>query len=334
MTKNYKILFLIILIFSTLLSISSPSWFVMWISLEINLLSIIPLMSNQNNIYQAESSMKYFIVQTIASSILLFSLIIKDQPINNELLSMQSLMFTSSLMMKMGMAPFHFWLPEVMEGLTWENCLILATWQKIAPSCLLMYEINLNLLTILIILSSSMISSLMSLKQTSMRKIMAYSSINHMAWMLSSMSISSHLWIIYFLIYSLTNVLLMMTFKILNINKITQMFNPNFNKSLSKFLFSMNLLSMGGLPPFIGFMPKWFTTMSMSSTMLFMLILTMIIFTLIMLYVYMRLGFPSQMFKNKKTSLKFKIKLMTWMPTLNFILITGLTILPSFTYLI
>lgn len=291
-------------------------------------------MSNQNNIYQAESRIKYFIVQTIASSILLFSLIIKDQPINNELLRIQSLIFTSSLIIKIGIAPFHFWLPEVIEGLTWENCLILATWQKIAPSCLLIYEINLNLLTILIILSSSIIRRLISLKQTRIRKIIAYSSINHIAWILSSISISSHLWIIYFLIYSLTNVLLIITFKILNINKITQIFNPNFNKRLRKFLFSINLLSIGGLPPFIGFIPKWFTTISISSTILFILILTIIIFTLIILYVYIRLGFPSQIFKNKKTSLKFKIKLITWMPTLNFILITGLTILPSFTYLI
>jgi NADH-ubiquinone oxidoreductase chain 2 len=65
------------LIGGILISISANSWLGAWIGLEINLISFIPLISSQENIFTTEASLKYFIIQALASSTLLFLVLIK-----------------------------------------------------------------------------------------------------------------------------------------------------------------------------------------------------------------------------------------------------------------
>ena len=76
-SNSTKILLLITLVGDVLLSVSSNSWLWAWIGLEINLISFIPLMSNVKNMYNTEASLKYFIVQVLASATLLFTVVIK-----------------------------------------------------------------------------------------------------------------------------------------------------------------------------------------------------------------------------------------------------------------
>nr|ARH54637.1 NADH dehydrogenase subunit 2 [Schizotus pectinicornis] len=292
MLKLYKILFFNMMIFGTLISISAYSWFSMWMGLEINLLSIIPLLNSVKNIYSSEASLKYFITQVLASLILIFSIIMmlmNTEFIAPELNSSYLLMLNSALMIKLGAAPFHFWFPEVMEGLNWMNCLILLTWQKIAPMILIMnLEYNFNFL-LMIILFSLIISIFMSFNQMSLRKIMTFSSINHISWMISAMLISFSIWLIYFSIYMIITFNIIMIFYIFNIYYFNQINNfLNFNKNL-KFFLMMNFMSLGGLPPFLGFFSKWIVINWLILNNYFIMIFFLIIFTLIMLYIYIRM---------------------------------------------
>nr|QVM79283.1 NADH dehydrogenase subunit 2 [Rhagium fortecostatum] len=296
MFKFYKILFFKTLIIGTLISISSYSWMSMWMGLEINLLSMIPLLSDEKNIYPSESALKYFITQSLASIILLFSIIMMLNlkeffPQNSNFYMM--IIMNSALFTKMGAAPFHAWFPEVMEGLNWMNCLLMLTWQKVAPMILLMYNLKMTLFMSCVIIFSSVISGILGLNQISLRKIMAYSSINHIGWMIASMLNFSIIWIIYFFIYSIITINIISIFKLFNIFYLKQLFNTlNFNKNL-KFFFMLNFLSLGGLPPFLGFFPKWLTVNNLIFSNFLVITLLLIVFTLITLFFYLRITFMS-----------------------------------------
>nr|AND96289.1 NADH deshydrogenase subunit 2 [Onthophagus baolocensis] len=289
--KFNQLIFSLTLIIGTLIAISSNSWMGMWLGLEINLLSIIPLMSNTNNSMAAEAAMKYFITQALASLIFLLSLILMSinsyYYLNDNFISM---IFYSSLCMKMSAAPFHFWFPEIMEGLSWSNSLIMLTWQKIAPLILISYsKFSSFKFMIMIIIISTIISGIMGMNQTNMRKILAFSSINHISWMLSSMLFFETIWIFYFMTYSIISFNIIMILKKLNVSHLNQLFTSISNFPLIKFFFMLNFMSLGGLPPFIGFLPKWLTIQMMIKMNMFFTSLIIILMTLITLFFYMRI---------------------------------------------
>nr|UMB89173.1 NADH dehydrogenase subunit 2 [Coptodryas elegans] len=302
MAKFFKLLFYLTLIMGTLISISSMSWFYSWMGLEINLLSFIPLMKTTNNKYSSESITKYFMTQAMASFIMLFSIIMytNSKEFNFELNNMSSMMMSSAIFMKMGAAPLHFWLPEVASGISWNSNFILLTWQKIAPMILLSYLNMIPNLMMMFIIISSITGSLMGLNQTCLRKILAYSSINHISWMLASMMCSMNTWLVYFLIYSLTNLAIINSFNLWKTMFISQI--NNIKNSSSKMIFMLNFLSLGGLPPFTGFIPKWITINQLTNQSLYFLTTMLITFTLITLFFYLRISMSSLLLYSKTTN--------------------------------
>nr|CAB4244808.1 unnamed protein product [Chrysodeixis includens] len=288
--------FLFILFFSTLISISSNSWFGCWIGLEINLLSFIPLISNSSNLLATEASLKYFLTQSIASINFLFTILIKlilmkNFEMNNYFIP---IMMNSSMLMKMGSAPFHFWFPNIVEGLSWFNNFILMTWQKITPMILLSYYFNKNFIFNIIILNI-IIGAIGGLNQTSLRKIMAFSSINNLGWMLMSIMISENLWMFYLMLYSFLISIMCFLFSILNMFFINQLFINNMNFFI-KINLLINFMSLGGLPPFIGFFPKWIIINFLINNNMYLMTFIFILMSLIMLFFYIRIIYSSFMF--------------------------------------
>nr|YP_010373916.1 NADH dehydrogenase subunit 2 [Coomaniella dentata]UPI13497.1 NADH dehydrogenase subunit 2 [Coomaniella dentata] len=330
MMNFYKTLFILSTLTGTIISISATSWVGMWLGLEINLLSIIPLMNDNKNLFSTEASLKYFITQAMASAILLLAVIIMMSKINIQYeMNLEYpliLMLNSSLLTKMGAAPFHFWFPEVIEGLSWFNSFMLLTWQKIAPMALLMYNVNLKNFLSFIIIFCMLISSIVGLNQTSLRKILAYSSINHIGWMISSLLFFQNIWMYYFLIYTLITINIVLIFKLMNVFYLKQLFSTlNFNKMV-KLFFILNFLSLGGLPPFLGFLTKWMTIQALINSNLIMLALVMIILTLITLFFYIRITFSSLLLSETEISSylensKFNNMIII---TLNFISLSSL----------
>nr|YP_010169246.1 NADH dehydrogenase subunit 2 [Sarcophaga tsinanensis]QRZ04168.1 NADH dehydrogenase subunit 2 [Sarcophaga tsinanensis]UFH78325.1 NADH dehydrogenase subunit 2 [Sarcophaga tsinanensis] len=292
--NSSKIVFLMILMMGTLISISANSWLGAWMGLEINLLSFIPLMSD-NKLMSTEASLKYFLTQALASSVFLFATILfllNSNKLNSNFL--MEMMIFSSLLLKSGSAPFHFWFPNVMEGLSWLNALILMTWQKIAPLMLISYVIFKPLIIISIILSS-LIGALGGLNQTSLRKLMAYSSINHLGWMLTAMYNSNLMWMTYFIFYTFLTFTMIFMFNMFKTSHINQLFTLAFYSKTMKFFLFFNLLSLGGLPPFLGFLPKWLVIQSLTMNNQLFLLTFMVLMTLITLYFYMRLSYSAFM---------------------------------------
>nr|QNE85937.1 NADH dehydrogenase subunit 2 [Euphylidorea dispar] len=301
MFKNsVKILFMFTLISGSLITISANSWLGAWIGLEINLLSFIPLMIDSNNMMSTEATLKYFLTQALASALFLFSIIMykytENMIFNDNLLYNKILMINSTLLLKSGAAPFHFWFPGVMEGLNWMNNLILMTWQKIAPMMLISYNINSKLIMIIIILSI-MTGSLGGLNQVSLKKIMAFSSINHLGWMLAAMMINDNLWELYFYMYSFLSFTLIFMFNTFNLYHIKQTFSMFLFNPIIKFCLFISLLSLGGLPPFLGFLPKWLVMEMLVEMKFLFLLMVMVMMTLITLYFYIRICYSAFMLK-------------------------------------
>nr|YP_009743927.1 NADH dehydrogenase subunit 2 [Protambulyx eurycles]QIE12701.1 NADH dehydrogenase subunit 2 [Protambulyx eurycles] len=315
--NSNKMFFLFILFFSTMISVSSNSWFGCWIGLEINLLSFIPLITNSNNLMSSEASLKYFLTQSIASMNFLFSIMIKMTLMKNfEMNNFISTMINSTLLMKMGSAPFHFWFPNISEGLSWFNNFILMTWQKITPMILLSYYLNMNFLYYIIMLNT-MIGALGGINQTSLRKMMAFSSINNLGWMIFSIMISENLWMFYFFMYSMLIMIMFFLFYIMNMFYIDQLFINNINFMI-KLNLLINFLSLGGLPPFIGFLPKWIIINFLMINKLYIMTLIMLMSSLITIYFYIRIIYSSFLFNYIKMKW-FKIFLKNnFMKLINF----------------
>nr|YP_009351716.1 NADH dehydrogenase subunit 2 [Thoracotermes macrothorax]AQP30481.1 NADH dehydrogenase subunit 2 [Thoracotermes macrothorax] len=297
-SNSTKVLLLITLMGGMLVSVSSNSWLGAWIGLEINLMSFIPLMSNVKNMYNTEASLSYFIVQVLASATLLFMVAMKT--LTEDLFTFDSnpyapMVISTPLLLKSGAAPLHWWFPGVMEGLSWENCALLMTVQKAAPLMLMSYLIEINIFTLMIILMSTIVGSIGGLNQTSMRKILTYSSINHTGWMLIALSTSENMWMMYFMIYSTLAVTVVLTIKLSGTSFINQTMMTNSDITMTKFMMFTSLLSLGGLPPFLGFLPKWIIIQAMIMNNLAPLATIVVMTSLITLYYYLKISYSSFM---------------------------------------
>lgn len=315
-----------------MIAVSSTAWFRIWIGLEINLLSFIPLIIRSKNLFSSESSLKYFLTQALASAIFLFSIILLYLFINYkmDLLYFRNILISSTIILKIGAAPFHFWFPRVIEGLNWQSNLLLITWQKIAPLIILSYTITINNLLIIII-CSIIFGRIGGINQTSLRKLIAFSSINHLGWIIAGIINNENIWLTYFLFYRFLNfsvVSLFHNFKLFHINQTYGIFQNNKFFSVSIIIL---LLSLGGLPPFLGFLPKWLIIETLSQNNIFRTIVFMLFITLITLYFYMRITYASLLLGHTNINWKFKINLLTkdkiLLINLNFVSLTGLLII-------
>nr|YP_010586212.1 NADH dehydrogenase subunit 2 [Gumaga orientalis]UZZ43974.1 NADH dehydrogenase subunit 2 [Gumaga orientalis] len=291
--KYNKFMFFMILIMTTLYATSSNSWINIWMSMEINMMSFIPLMLKINNLMSSKSMITYFIMQAIASMNFLFIILLKMIQFKwfNQTLMISSMILNISLLMKMGMAPFYHWFPITMKNLSWLNCFILSTWQKIIPMITLSYCMIYNIIIISIILSS-IISSLMSLNQNNLKLLMSFSSINHMSWMLSSMMINMNLWLLYLMLYMILNYIIMSSFNMSNLHTIMEIYMIK-NFYYYKMLIMMNFLSLSGLPPFLGFLPKLLVINLLINNNNILITSILIMTSLINMFIYIRITFTS-----------------------------------------
>nr|ALA99363.1 NADH dehydrogenase subunit 2 [Anourosorex squamipes] len=284
----------------TLIVTMSSHWFMIWIGFEMNMLAFIPLLIKNYNPRSMEASTKYFMTQATASMILMLAIIMNlihegQWTISNISNPTASILMTMALVMKLGLSPFHFWVPEVTQGVSLSSGMILLTWQKIAPLSVFYQiypSINLNL-----ILSMSLLSILIGgwggLNQTQLRKIMAYSSIAHMGWMTAIMTYEPTIMLLNLFIYITMTISTFMLF-IFTSTTTTLSLSHAWNKMpLITFLIMMVMLSLGGLPPLTGFLPKWMIIQELAKNNSIILPTTMAILSLLNLFFYMRLTYST-----------------------------------------
>nr|YP_010692665.1 NADH dehydrogenase subunit 2 [Homoeocerus bipunctatus]WBV80553.1 NADH dehydrogenase subunit 2 [Homoeocerus bipunctatus] len=287
--NSHKMLFLSIMILSSLITLSSNNWLSMWMGLEMNLMSFIPLISKSKNKKSSQAMMIYFMAQSIGSMTFLFSVLMSPLAFMSiDMISeVSKMMMMISVMIKLGAAPFHMWLPEMMANLVWYECMLLMTWQKIAPLIVMSNMYPNEWFLYMFVIMSAAVGGIGGVNQTSLRKIMAYSSINHLSWMMMFMSMN-YSWYLYLIIYSMLIMMICIMFNNKNIYFISQLMNSSVSM-METSTFIMLFLSIGGLPPFLGFLPKWMVLQSMINSGLYMMMVAMLLLSLLPLFYYMRL---------------------------------------------
>nr|YP_010949709.1 NADH dehydrogenase subunit 2 [Hoplunnis tenuis]WMI35535.1 NADH dehydrogenase subunit 2 [Hoplunnis tenuis] len=280
----------------TTITFASSHWLLAWMGLEINTLAILPLMAQHHHPRAVEATTKYFLTQATAAALVLFSAMSNawmtgnweiQQPFHPTIIIVTML----ALGLKVGLAPMHFWLPEVLQGLDLTTGLILSTWQKLAPMVLI-YQLSMEInqpTMISIGLTSALIGGWGGLNQTQLRKILAYSSIAHMGWMMIVMSYAPSLMMLNLTIYITMTSAAFMMLKTASATKINTL-GTSWTKAPTLTVITMlTMLSLGGLPPMTGFMPKWLILQELTKQELPMTATLMAMTALLSLFFYMRI---------------------------------------------
>nr|YP_008239008.1 NADH dehydrogenase subunit 2 [Tor putitora]AGO89559.1 NADH dehydrogenase subunit 2 [Tor putitora] len=280
----------------TTLTFASSHWLLPWMGLEINTLAITPLMAQHHHPRAVEATTKYFLTQATAAAMILFASTTNawmtgEWSINDLSSPIASTMFMTALALKIGLAPMHFWMPEVLQGLDLLTGLILSTWQKLAPLALIIQtaqNVNPLLLTMLGILSA-LVGGWGGLNQTQLRKILAYSSIAHMGWMIIIIQYAPQLTMIALGTYIIMTSAAFLTLKTLTTTKMNTLATTWSKNPVLASTTALVLLSLGGLPPLTGFMPKWLILQELTKQDLPIIATIMALTALISLYFYLRL---------------------------------------------
>nr|AAT78261.1 NADH dehydrogenase subunit 2 [Anolis sagrei] len=322
----------------TIITMTSYHWLLAWIGLEINTLSIIPIISTTHHPRSTEAATKYFLTQAAASALILFSSMINAWETGTwditQLSSTPShILLTAALAMKLGLVPMHFWLPEVLQGSTLMTAFIITTWQKLAPMTLIYLTINSLSTTILLLmgLASTIIAGWAGLNQTQTRKIMAYSSIAHLGWMIAISSIMVNLMVMNLMIYLVMTSAL---FQALILFKLKTIQDTTTTWTMSPIITAMTmalLLSLGGLPPLTGFMPKWLILEELITQNLIPTATVMALSALLSLFFYLRLTYTTTLTLSPNTTptkFKWRLKLNQPTPPMLITAVTSILLLP------
>nr|YP_002808660.1 NADH dehydrogenase subunit 2 [Acipenser gueldenstaedtii]ACJ06201.1 NADH dehydrogenase subunit 2 [Acipenser gueldenstaedtii] len=280
----------------TTLTFASSHWLLAWMGLEISTLAIIPLMAQQHHPRAVEATTKYFLTQAAAAAMILFASTTNAWTTGEWNIQEMSnptalVLITMALALKIGLAPVHYWLPEVLQGLDLTTGLILSTWQKLAPFALI-YQISPMMnptLVIMLGLASTIIGGWGGLNQTQLRKILAYSSIAHLGWMMIVMQYSPNLAILNLILYITMTTATFLTFKNVASTKLSTLTLTWSKTPMMTTMAMMTLLSLGGLPPLTGFMPKWLILQELTKQDLPLTASIMALAALLSLFFYLRM---------------------------------------------
>nr|QNH73616.1 NADH dehydrogenase subunit 2 [Dicaeum minullum] len=293
-----KLIFVTSLILGTTITVSSNHWIMAWAGLEINTLAILPLISKSHHPRAIEAATKYFLVQAAASTLVLFSSMTNawytgQWDITQMTHPISCLILTSAISMKLGLVPFHFWFPEVLQGSPLITSLTLSTLMKFPPLTLLYMtspSLNSTLLTTLAILSAAL-GGWMGLNQTQIRKILAFSSIAHLGWMAIIITYHPKLTLLNFYLYSLMTAAVFLTLNSIKVVKLSTLMTTWTKSPALNTMLLLTLLSLAGLPPMTGFLPKWLIIQELTKQDMAPAATIMALLSLLGLFFYLRLAY-------------------------------------------
>nr|WNH38314.1 NADH dehydrogenase subunit 2 [Antennarius striatus] len=278
----------------TAVTLTSSHWLIAWIGLEINTLAFLPIIAKKSDPRAIEAATKYFLIQATAASMILFAAVVNAWltglwEIGQILPPYTSALFTLGLGLKIGLAPLHLWMPEVLQGTDLMTGLILCTWQKVAPFCLLFQLHLVPDIVVVLGLMSAFVGAWGGLNQTQLRKLLAYSSIAHLGWMLIVMQFSPSISLIAFLLYFIMTAAVFLGLTLTGSTTISALACTSTKSIMMSIMLPLTLLSLGGLPPLTGFMPKWLIIQELTKQDATTTAALMIIPSLLSLYFYLRI---------------------------------------------
>lgn len=226
---------LLLLACRILLALRSQRIFMFFLFLELRVISFLRRVETKSS-----GILNYFLVQRWSSLLVIIRFFVRR-------VYLKSLCFFRGVLVKLGGAPLHFWFPSISANLSWKDNLNLFIFIKILPLYLFFLNCKRDVRRILGVLNC-LVGLWGGLRVYCYRKILAYSSINHLGWILLR-AVKLEFLIFYFLCYSLINVAVILNLLKLNLNF--------YRERIPRTGLLISLLSLRGLPPLFGFVPKW-----------------------------------------------------------------------------
>ena len=270
--------FYFLLLVSIIISIRFNSRFIIWLRLEINMLRFLPIISSGLNI-ELENSVKYFLIQRWASIIFLISYFFCSYFINSI-----RILLILSIFIKLGISPFHTWFISILKTCSLYILMLLSSLQKIIPLIILnnvffffrtFYFCIIITIIFLVIILSSVIN---------INKLLALSSLGNILWLISSNLLSLKLMILFLTIYVFLLMGIYLFYNSFYYNLFIQINRINF---FDKIIIVLLFISLGGMPPLLGFLRKFLILKIIFIYENLILFLIIIFSSLVLLYHYM-----------------------------------------------
>nr|YP_009680078.1 NADH dehydrogenase subunit 2 [Parachtes romandiolae]QDP17904.1 NADH dehydrogenase subunit 2 [Parachtes romandiolae] len=256
-------------IYSFYLVFGFEEWFVVWLGLELNMISFLMLGHMMNNIMVIEAMVKYFFIQSLASGVIMGMMYF----------GWNFVVWSMVLTMKMGLGPFFGWYIKVVKSFTWWVNYILMVFQKIILLTLVLEIVS--MFVFYVGLLSLFVGVVGVFGQVNMKSLMGYSSVFHGGWMFMLMEEKSVIWWLYFVFYAL------MMLGVISFLSSQLFLSIYVSIGLSKGGFILMMLNLAGIPPFTGFIMKWLSFYFLWMFDYWLLVL-MVLMSVVMLYAYFR----------------------------------------------
>ena len=291
-------LFFMSVLIGTIIGIFAGSPVGIWFAIEVNFFGAVSLFSGKRSV-ETDSTMKYFIRQALGSGLLFLGILFRLRrflEIENRTVSLIGGIFLlMGFNMKIGLFPFHFWVPRVMSGCSWINCFILSRWQKILPLWLIRGVGVRGFLSVVLIIcrvATALAGGLGGLGQVYFRPLIGYSSLVHRGWMVL-LSITRMLRLFtYLVIYRIILLGLLYCLSLSHsycLQHVPGLFLER-NKNSFWVWVGVYFISLGGLPPFFGSALKILGVLNLSQRVPLAL-LVLIGSSLIRLFYYLNMFF-------------------------------------------
>ncbi len=280
-------------ILGTMVLVSAANFLTLFLGLELMALPTYAMVAlRRDSSICTEAAMKYFIIGAMATGMLLYGLsmlygatksldistvaqVISHTSHQQSLIYVFALVFVlAGLAFKLGAVPFHMWVPDVYDGAPTAVTLFIGTAPKIAALGLMyrlladtMPDLHMQWEQILIVVSvlSMGLGNFAAIVQTSFKRMLAYSSIAHMGYMLlgiltgTAMGYGASLF--YMVTYTIMTLgafgmIVLMSQKGFEADKIEDFRGLNSRNPWLAFVMLLLMFSMAGIPPFVGFMAK------------------------------------------------------------------------------
>ncbi len=319
--------FFVLLLFATLgmmVMISANHFLVLYVGLELLSLSLYALVAmHRDNKQATEAAMKYFVLGALASGLLLYGMSILYGltgslelnrvaayvfiGVKNPMLLAFGLVFlVAGLGFKLGVAPFHMWVPDIYQGAPSAVTLFIGSAPKLAAFAFTMRILVDGLqpavaewqgmLAVMAVLSMA-IGNLAAIMQTNIKRMLAYSTISHMGFMLLGLLSGTFAGYSVSMFYTIVYVLMSLgTFGLvvyLSQNGLEAENLDDFKGLNQRYpwlaaLMAMLMFSMAGIPPFVGFYAKLSVLQALVGAGWLWLALVAVFFSLIGAYYYLR----------------------------------------------
>lgn len=272
-----------LILFGQLFSLTTSSWVIRWLGIEISLLGLLPLILEKFKVklLAREVTIKYFIIQRLSRIWLMLGGFFLWEINNYEDLFFW--LFIGGVVLKLGLFPGHFWVVQVINGLKIIPLFYVLTLVKVAPLFLIsnimsnMCEYRRNLIYILGT-SRIIVGSLIGFIQSTLRGVIGGSRIAHNGWIIISIQFS--VLTLYYVAYLLRFLVFVWSFI-----------------SREKISVVLPILSFRGLPPFLLFAPKILIFYGIIISNIYIILIIIIFFSVVSLFIYLKISFSYYLVK-------------------------------------